>query len=158
MIHGLRTAFFGAIVAAFAGMPFAAMADDTLKAYAAMAKLEANKAEAAGAVMLSAIPDLSDERRAEAQEDYTSDLEQIAGYIEALKAMDLAEGPAAAVEEFARKWQAASEAGADLLTRVEDTPEYHEEVFTWWESLDGLDDLVDDQLEAILEANGVAFE
>lgn len=131
---------------------------DTLAAYAAMSKLEANKAEAAGAVMLAAIPDLPDDVREEAAEDYASDLAQMDGYIEALNGMGLTEDQSAALNSFAEQWGAVSAEGTTLIAQAADTPEFHARVFAWWESLDDLDDLIDDALEEILEANGISFE
>ncbi len=130
---------------------------ETLAAYAAMSKLEANKAEAAGAVMLAAIPDLPASVREEAAEDYASDLAQMNGYIEALQGMELDAGQADAIAQFATLWGEASAEGAQLIEAATNTPEFHARAFDWWESLDGLDDLIDDALEEILEVHGVEF-
>lgn len=135
-----------------------ALTKETLAAYAAMSKLEANKAEAAGAVMLAAIPNLPDETRREAAEDYASDLRQMEAYITALRGMDLTDGQSAAVDSFASQWGGLSATGTTLIAEAADSAAYHERVFDWWESLDELDDLIDDALEGILEENGISFE
>lgn len=148
----------------FMAMPSMAFADDHMlnkevfAAYAAMSKLEANKAEAAGAVMLAAIPGLPDNVRSEAAEDYAGDLDQMAGYISTLRDMDLTEEQSDALDAFSKQWESASAEGTTLITEVEDTEEYRKQVFAWWESLDDLDDLIDDVLEGILETNGIALE
>lgn len=130
---------------------------ETLAAYAAMSKLEANKAEAAGAVMLAAIPDLPAEVREEAEADFASDVAQIDSYIAVLREMELDPEHATSIERFATAWATASSAGADLIEAAEDTAEYRQSVFAWWEGLDELDDLIDNTLEELLEANGVAL-
>lgn len=123
----------------------------TLKAYAAMAKLEANKAEAAGAVLLGVATGGS----GEAAEDFRSDADQIAGYIAALKAMDLTEAQADAIAAFDAQWTEAAARGRDLMDSDDATLA---DAVAWWESLDGLDDLVDDQMEDILAAHGAGFD
>jgi hypothetical protein len=131
---------------------------DTLRLYAALAKLEANKAEAAGALLLAAMPGHSDEIYAEAAEDWASDSAQIASYVSAIRELDLTDGQREAVERFATGWAEAAAAGDPLVAGYRDDAAYRAQVFDWWESLDDLDDLVDDVLEDILEAEGVAFE
>lgn len=146
------------VVAAVLGMSAAAASDaETLRLYAALAKLEANKAEAAGALLLAAMPDHSDKIYEEAVEDWESDAAQIAGYLELLDGMEMTEEQRESLRTFADGWAAAVEAGTPLLKGYEDTPEYRQRVFAWWESLDGLDDAVDDMMEDILEAHGVAL-
>jgi hypothetical protein len=131
---------------------------DTLRLYAALAKLEANKAEAAGALLLAAMPDHSDAVYAEAVEDFESDSDAIAEYVEAILEMDITDAQRSAVEAFGAGWAEAAEAARPILAGYEDSAAYREMVFDWWESLDGLDDAVDDMLEDILEENGIAFE
>lgn len=149
-----------ALAAALSAAASAAPAADaqTLRLYAALAKLEANKAEAAGAVLLAAMPGHSDAVYDEALEDWESDVAQIEGYIEALADMEMTAEQRANVDAFAEGWRAAVEAGTPLIEDYEDSQDYRDRVFAWWESLDGLDDLVDDMMEEMLEAEGVAFE
>jgi hypothetical protein len=142
---------------ALGGAALAADAE-TLRLYAALAKLEANKAEAAGAVLLAAMPNHSDEAFEEAVEDFESDSAQIAAYVDAILDMDVTDEQRAAVEQFGAGWAEAAEAARPLLSGYEDSESYRSRVFDWWESLDGLDDAVDDMLEDILEAEGIAFE
>ena len=146
---------FAALLIAPTGLWADGHAGDTLAIYAAMSKLEANKAEAAGAVMLAAIPDLPEEVRAEAAEDYAGDLAQIDAYIEALRGMNLTDAQAGSVDAFATQWGTVSAEGTALIGAPEDTAEYHQRVFAWWERLDGLADLLDAALEVILDENGI---
>lgn len=154
----MRTLAFAVALAALG--PAAGQAADaqTLRLYAALAKLEANKAEAAGALLLAAMPGHSDEVYEEAREDWESDAAQIEDYLEAISDMDLSPAQRDAVDAFAAGWREAVEAGNPLVAGYEDSQDYRDRVFAWWESLDGLDDTVDDLLEAILEEHGVAFE
>jgi hypothetical protein len=146
-------------LAAMLGANAALAADaQTLRLYAALAKLEANKAETAGALLLAAIPGHSDEVYAEALEDWESDVAQIQGYIDALGEMEMTDAQRAGVDEFAAGWAVAVETGTPIIENYEDTPEYRARVFAWWESLDGLDDAVDDMMEDILKEHGVGFE
>lgn len=131
---------------------------DTLRLYAALAKLEANKAEAAGAMLLAAMPDHSDEIYDEAVEDFESDAAQIAAYVEMVLDMDLTADQRAAVGRFGAGWAAAAEAARPLLAGYQDSPAYRARVFAWWESLDGLDDEIDDLLDDTLEDAGVSLD
>lgn len=131
---------------------------ETLTLYAAMSKLEANKAEAAGALLLAAMPGHSDAVYEEAREDWESDGEQLEGYIAAIREMDLADDQRAAIDAFAEGWAEAVETGTPLVENFEDSAAYRARVFDWWESLDELDDAIDDALEDLLARHGVAFD
>lgn len=135
---------------ALTGPAFAEVSTDTLKIYAAMAKLEANMAEAAGAVMLAAAARGDAEIIEEAREDYASDLAQIDAYIALLQSTDLNKAQSAAVTALVEQWGPIAAEGTTILEH--DDGVITEAAFAWWQSLDGLDDVVDDQLEAILEA------
>lgn len=148
-----------ALAAAFLTLPaIPALAEsaiqpsDTLQIYAAMAKLEANKAEAAGAVMLAAAPDVSEEVAEEAREDFASDAAQIEEYFAILDKLPLTDEQAAALGTFKDGWREAVTTASAILESGD-----RQAAFDWWESLDGLDDVIDDQLEEILEDNGVAL-
>lgn len=148
-----RTFTAGALAALMLASPLQAeVGTDTLQIYAAMAKLEANKAEAAGAVILAAAAQGDEEILAEAREDYQSDLGQIQEYIAFLQEAPLSETQATAIASFVEQWEPVAAAGTELLNQDDDT--IRNEAYAWWESLDGLDDLVDDQLEAILADAG----
>ena len=124
-----------------------------LHIYACMAKLEANMAEAAGAVMIGAMAGGNAEIRTEAREDFNSDAGQIENYVATLRATPLNGEQTQALESFVSQWEPIAEAGRNLLASEDD--DIQQAAFEWWQSLDGLDDLIDDQLEAILEAQGI---
>ena len=151
----MKTLALAAALSLAGGSAALAADSETLRLYAALAKLEANKAEAAGAVLLAAMPNHSDEVYEEAVEDFVSDSAQIAEYVETILAMDITDDQRAAVAAFGEGWAEAAEAARPLLAGYEDSAEYRARVFDWWESLDGLDDSVDDLLEDILEAEGI---
>lgn len=126
---------------------------DAMQIYAGMAKLEANMAEAAGAVMAGAMAGDNTDIRAEALEDFNSDVSQIKGYVSALRDASLNDAQTQALDTFESEWTPIAEAGEKLLQS--DAADIKEAAFEWWESLDGLDDLIDDQLEAILKDQGI---
>lgn len=126
---------------------------DALQIYAAMAKLEANMAEAAGAVMAGAMAGTDGDIRTEALEDFNSDVSQIESYVTSLRAASLNDAQTQALDMFESEWTPIAKAGEELLKS--DEADIQQAAFAWWESLDGLDDLIDDQLEAILKDQGI---
>ena len=157
MIRSITAAALAFVIAGLSGPALGASAE-TLQIYGGMAKLEANKAEAAGAVMKAAAFHDDPAVLEEAAEDFASDRDQLAGYIEALGALNLSDSQRAALDAFAEGWNTAAEEGAALIEAASMESDYRARLATWWESLDDLDDTLDDALEEILEAEGVAFE
>lgn len=127
-----------------------------LKTYAAMAKLEANVAEASGAVMLAAASAGNETVRAEAMKDFQSDAGQIDKYVTALEDMDLSGDRKEALDTFKSEWRGLSNTGRALIENADDSSIYREKAFEWWQNLDAVDDTLDEQLEAILDEQNAA--
>lgn len=157
MIRCIAAAALAAGLAALSTPALAASAE-TLQIYGGMAKLEANKAEAAGAVMKAAAFHDDAEVLEEAAEDFASDSDQLMGYVDALRALDLTGDQRAALDAFAEGWERASTEGAALIEAASMDPAYRARLSAWWEGLDDLDETIDEALEDILEAEGVGFD
>lgn len=123
-----------------------------LAVYAGFAKLNENIAEAAGAVMFGTHADAGEALRAEAIEDFRGDLAQLDGYIAKLRGMPLNPSQRSALESVAKDWAAAADAAEKLIDGKTATPDA---VSAWWESLDDIDDTVDDVLDAILRSENI---
>lgn len=102
---------------------------DPLQIYAGMAKLEANMAEAAGAVMISTMAGGDAEIRTEALEDFNSDAGQIENYVETLRAAPLNAEQSQALESFVSQWDPIARAGRDLLGS--DDADIQQAAFEW---------------------------
>jgi membrane protein YqaA with SNARE-associated domain len=129
---------------------------DMMKVYAAMAKLEANMAEAAGAVMMAAAGAGDERMQGEAAADFQSDLGQIDAYVIALEGMELTDSQQKALDTFKSEWGDLVNVGRALIENADDSSAYRERVAEWWQSLDSVDDAIDAELEAILEEQGVS--
>lgn len=154
----MKTLLPGAVALALLAAPAAAQDAEALKLYAMLSKLEANKAEAAGALLLAAMPGHSDEVYEEAREDWEADAAQIGDYIAEIRKLDLTADQREAVDAFAEGWAEAEAAGTPLVEGYEDSAAYRQRVFDWWEDLDGLDETIDDTLEELLADYGVTLE
>jgi len=120
--------------------------------YAAMAKLEANVAEAGGAVMLAAASGGADAVRGEAMADFQSDAGQIDHYVTALEGMDLSRGERETLDTFKAQWRESAPLGRALIENADGSDMVREQALEWWQSLDTLDATLDAQLKATLEA------
>lgn len=139
--------------ALFAGAAAQAETASKLEIYAAFAKVNENIAEAVGAVLLATNPTATAEIRSEAVSDWRGDLTQLDGYFSALEGMPLTGEQRAALATVRTEWARAADQAEEVLAN----PSAHdaEALSAWWESLDEIDDAVDDVLEAMLEEEGV---
>jgi hypothetical protein len=117
-----------------------------------MAKLEANVAEAGGAVILAAASGGDDAIRGEAMADFQSDAGQIDHYVTALEGMDLSKGERETLDSFKTQWRGLSARGRALIENADGSDMIREQALEWWQSLDSIDNTLDAQLKATLDA------
>jgi hypothetical protein len=131
---------------------------ETLRIYAGMAKLEANVVETAANVAIATLMFDAVDAYDETAEEAGEDIEAIAYYLAELRELSLSDDQKTGLDAFEAAWTPlAAEARALLDAAAGGKPD-RAAVYAWWEKLERMDDIVDDKLEAILEAHGVAFE
>lgn len=129
-----------------------------LQIYAAFAKLEANIAEAGGALALRALR-TDEASRAELAEDYQDDIETIEDYVELLESFELTDEQRSALEAFRAAWEPVAAEGARLIAEEGDDLEVsRQEVSAWWDTTRDIDDTIDDALDGLLEVYGASIE
>jgi hypothetical protein len=154
----MKIAVAAALASALVAAPLAADDHaDPLAVYGAMAKLEANKAEAAGAVLKAAAFHDMPEVLEEAAEDFESDHAQLMAYIALLQGMEISSAQRQAVDAFEAGWTEVAATGATLIAEASGDAAFRTRVVEWWESLDDLDDVIDDALEELLEEKGIVL-
>lgn len=131
-----------------------------LQIYGILSKLEANKAEAAGALLKHAFAAEGSPERAEAAEDFTTDAAAIEAYLELLEGQALPEDTAEELDEFKAAWAKAMAGAAELQkvsVEANGIAQARARSYEWWESLDEADDAIDEALDGFLEAKAAAL-
>jgi hypothetical protein len=131
---------------------------ETLKTYAAFAKIEANVVEAAKNVAVAAAMPGDNPVSEEAAEEYAEDVEAIAFYVAELRKLPLSADDAAALDFFEADWAAFEAEGRAIIEDATDGAILGSRLTAWWEKVEALDELTDARLSAILAAEGAAFE
>lgn len=142
--------------AAATGLLFSGLAlaqdDSDLAVYAAMSKLEANAAEAAGGLAMAVL----NGGAGDYAEAYAEDVTTFYGYLRTIEALDPSQ--ADIVGQLRDVWGPIEDDGEDIIAEVQagaTAADLTDRVNTFWDSLDQLDDTLDDALESVLESNNL---
>ncbi len=139
-------------------LPLTAQAQDAaaLQVYAAFAKLEANVVEAGGALAIVALYGDDLPGREEFVDEYTTDVETVNRYVGFLEGQELGERGTQILQAFTEQWATMSETGDAIVAAEAGTGQ--EQILEWWEGSEAIDDLVDEEMEALLADNNATIE
>ncbi len=143
-----------AVLCAFSGLGWAQESKD-LAVYAAMSKLEANAAEAAGGLVMVVL----NGGQGDYAEAYAEDVTTFYDYLRTIEALDPSK--AETVDQLRDVWGPIEDDGEDIIAEVQGgatAADLTDRVNSFWESLDGLDDTLDDALESLLADNNLTVE